>query len=108
MLKDGIGTQEQLDTTRTAHEVAKSKIAALAKQIEAQKAAVQLARAAAEQTIIRRSQVLSTRQQQAAAAAQRAKADVRLTYTEMHAPIGGVVDVRAARRPAGHHDRQPR
>jgi HlyD family secretion protein len=97
MLKDGIGTQEQLDTTRTAHEVAKSKIAALAKQIEAQKAAVQLARAAAEQTIIRRSQVLSTRQQQAAAAAQRAKADVRLAYTEMHAPIGGVVDVRAAR-----------
>ena len=97
MLKDGIGTQEQLDTTRTAHEVAKSKIAALAKQIEAQKAAVQLARAAAEQVTIRRSQVLSTRQQQAAAAAQRAKADVRLAYTEMHAPISGVVDVRAAR-----------
>ncbi len=97
MLKDGIGTQEQLDTARTAHEVAKSKIAALAKQIEAQKAAVQLARAAAEQVTIRRSQVLSTRQQQAAAVAQRAKADVRLAYTEMHAPIGGVVDVRAAR-----------
>jgi multidrug resistance efflux pump len=97
MLKDGIGTQEQLDTARTAHEVAKSKIAALAKQIEAQKAAVQLARAAAEQVTIRRSQVLSTRQQQAAAVAQRTKADVRLAYTEMHAPIGGVVDVRAAR-----------
>ena len=97
MLKDGIGTQEQLDTTRTNHEVAKSKIAALAKQIDAQKAAVQLARAAAEQVTIRRSQVLSTRQQQAAATAQRAKADVRLAYTEMHAPIDGVVDVRAAR-----------
>jgi multidrug resistance efflux pump len=97
MVKDGIGTQEQLDSARTAHEVAKSKIAALAKQIDAQKAAVQLARAAAEQVTVRRSQVASTRQQQAAATAQQAKAGVRLAYTEMHAPISGVVDVRAAR-----------
>jgi multidrug resistance efflux pump len=97
MLKDGITTQEQLDSARTAHEVAKSKIAALMKQIDAQKAAVQLARSAAEQVAIRRSQVVSTRQQEAAAAAQRAKAEVRLGYTELHAPIAGIVDVRAAR-----------
>ena len=97
MVKDGIGTQEQLDAARTAHEVAKSKIAALLKQIDAQKAAVQLARAAAEQVAIRRSQVISNRQQQAAAAAQRAKADVRLRYTELHSPVDGIVDVRAAR-----------
>jgi len=97
MLKDGIGTQEQLDAARTAHEVAKSKIAALLKQIDAQKAAVQLARSAAEQVAIRRSQVTSNRQQQAAAAAQRAKANVRLGYTELHAPVDGIVDVRAAR-----------
>jgi multidrug resistance efflux pump len=97
MFKDAIGTQEQLDSTRTAHEVAKAKIAALAKQIDAQKAAVQLARSAAEQVAIKRSQVASTRQQEAAAAAQRAKANVRLAYTEMHAPIDGIVDVRAAR-----------
>jgi HlyD family secretion protein len=32
-----------------------------------------------------------------AASAQSAKADVRLRYTEIHAPIEGVVDVRAAR-----------
>jgi HlyD family secretion protein len=97
MVKDGIGTQEQLDTARTGHEVAKSRIAALARQIDAQKAAVQLARSAAEQVTIRRSQLASTRQQQAAAAAQRAKADVRLAYTELHAPIAGIVDVRPVR-----------
>jgi HlyD family secretion protein len=34
---------------------------------------------------------------QAAASAQRAKADVRLRYTEIHAPIDGIVDVLAAR-----------
>ena len=45
---------------------------------------------------IRRSQVSGQPQQQAAATAQRAKADVRLAYTEIHAPIAGIVDVRAA------------
>jgi multidrug resistance efflux pump len=33
----------------------------------------------------------------AAANAQRTKADVRLRYTELHAPIDGIVDVRAVR-----------
>ena len=97
MFKAGIGTQEQLDQTRTAFEVAKSRLAALAKQIEAQRAAVALARAGAEQVAIRRTQVLANRQQQAAASAQRTKADVRLGYTELRAPINGIVDVRAAR-----------
>ena len=36
-------------------------------------------------------------QQRSAAAAQRSKADVRLGYTELRAPIDGIVDVRAAR-----------
>ena len=100
---------------RTAYDVAKSQLAALAKQIDAQRAAVALARANAEQVAIRRSQLQANQQQQAAATAQRAKADVRLAYTEMHAPIAGIVDVRAARvgrgghaRAAGRHADQPR
>ena len=96
MVKDAIGTQEQLDQARTAFEVAKSNIAALEKQIDAQKAAVALARSNAEQVAIRRNQLVANQQQQRAAAAQRAKADVRLAYTEIHAPIDGIVDVRAA------------
>jgi multidrug resistance efflux pump len=94
----GIGTMEQLDQARTAFEVAKSRLAALAKQIEAQRAAVALARAGAEQVAIRRTQLQGNRQQQAAAAAQRTKADVRLRYTELRAPIAGIVDVRAVRQ----------
>jgi HlyD family secretion protein len=97
MAKEGIGTTEQLDNARTALEVARSRIAALARQIDAQRSAVALARASAEQTAIRRSQVHTSQQQQAAAAAQRARADVRLAYTEIHAPIDGIVDVRPAR-----------
>jgi len=96
MLKDGIGTAEQLDQASTTHEVAKSRVAALAKQIDAQKAAVALARSSAEEIAIKRSQLTGQRQQEAAAGAQRAKADVRLAYTEIHSPIDGIVDVRAA------------
>ena len=96
MMKDGVGTQEQLDRARTANDVARSQLAALAKQVDAQKAAVALAESSAEQVSVRRSQVHANQQQQAAAAAQRAKADVRLAYTELHAPIAGIVDVRVA------------
>jgi HlyD family secretion protein len=97
MHTDGLGTAEQLDQARTAHEVAKSRVAALIKQMDAQRAAVGLARSAAEQVAVRQNQVAATRQQHAAADAQRVKADVRLAYAEIHAPITGLVDVRAAR-----------
>ena len=97
MVKEGIGTVADMDKARTTLEVAKSRIAALDKQIDAERAAVSLAKANAGQIAVRRNQLIAQRQQQAAAVAQRAKADVRLAYTEVHAPIGGIVDVRAAR-----------
>ena len=65
--------------------------------MDAQRSAVALARANAEQTAVRRSQLQASESQQKAVNAQRAKADVRLTYTEIHAPIDAVVDVRAVR-----------
>ena len=97
MMNDGLGTAEQFDQARTTYEVAKSRVAALIKQMDAQRATVELARSNAEQVAVKQSQVAATRQQHAAADAQRAKADVRLAYAEIHAPISGFVDVRAAR-----------
>src|SRR6185436_18352252 len=76
---------------------AQAKLEALKKQVEAQRATVALARSNAEQVTVRRSQVQTNEHMQAAAAAQQAKADVRLRYTEIHAPIDGIVDVRAVR-----------
>ena len=46
---------------------------------------------------MRRSAVQANEHLQAAAAAQEAKANVRLAYAEIKAPIDGIVDVRAAR-----------
>jgi HlyD family secretion protein len=58
---------------------------------------VALTRTNAEQVAVRRSQVQAMQHSQAAAAAQSSKADVRLAYTEIRAPIDGQVDVRAVR-----------
>ena len=97
MSSQGIAPVEQFDQARTAYDAAKARVASLKKQVEAQRSTVALARTNAEQIAIRRSQLQANEHQQAAAQAQQARADVRLTYTELHAPIDGVVDVRAAR-----------
>src|SRR4029078_4221750 len=97
MLKQGVVSAQELDSARTAYQVAQSKIDSLAKQIHAQRAAVELARSNADQVSVRRSQLRATQKQQPAAKARREQAGVRLGYTELRAPIDGIVDVRAAR-----------
>ena len=95
--KQGVVSPQELDQARTASVAGQAKLDGLKKQVEAQRAAVALARSNAEQVQLRRSQVQTSEHMQAAASAQRAKADVRLRYTEIHAPMAGVVDVRAVR-----------
>ena len=95
--KQGVVSPQELDQARTGSAAAQAKLDGLKKQVEAQRAAVALARSNAEQVQLRRSQVQTSEHMQAAASAQRAKADVRLRYTEIHAPMAGIVDVRAVR-----------
>jgi HlyD family secretion protein len=97
LARGGASAEQDRDHARTAHEVASARVASLDRQVEAQKAALALAIANGEQVAIRRSALRSSEQQRAAAEAQQAKAVVRLAYTDVRAPISGVVDVRAAR-----------
>jgi HlyD family secretion protein len=97
LARDNVVPAQQLDQARTSWEAARARVDALHKQVEAQRAAVALARANAQQIAMRRSELQENEHQQAAADANRAKAGVRLAYTEIHAPIAGIVDVRAAR-----------
>ncbi len=92
----GIAPQ-QLDSARTAFTVSSARVDAATKQVEAQQAAVALAQAAHDQVAMKQSALEAARRQQQAAAAQTEKADVRLGYTEIRAPMAGLVDVRAAR-----------
>jgi HlyD family secretion protein len=95
--KQGVVSPQELDAARTSLTAFQAKLDALRKQVEAQRATVALARSSAEQTSVRRSQVQTSEHMKQAASAQSTKADVRLRYTEIHAPIAGIVDVRAAR-----------
>jgi len=92
-----VASPQELDQARTTFNSAQAKVDSLNRQVDAQRAAVALARSNAEQIAVRRSQVQNAEHMQQAAAAQQAKADVRLRYTEVKAPIDGLVDVRAAR-----------
>jgi HlyD family secretion protein len=98
LYKQQIQSAQVYDHARTAYEAAQARMKALAKQGDAQRAAVALARAAEEQIEVRRSQLLAGRRLLAAARAQADKAQVRLDYTEIRAPIDGLVAASAARR----------
>jgi multidrug resistance efflux pump len=91
-------SDQSLDQARAAFEAQKAHVESLQKQVEAQRAAVALARSNEDQITVRRNQVLAMQRQLAAAGAQMSKAQVRLDYTEIHAPIAGVIAVLAARQ----------
>jgi HlyD family secretion protein len=95
--KEGVAAPQELDRARTAFDAAKARVDALRKQADAHRASIALARSSAEQVAKRRSEVKGSQYLRAAATAQQAKADVRLGYTELKAPIAGIIDVRAAR-----------
>jgi HlyD family secretion protein len=92
-----IASTQELDQARTTYAASQAKVDALNRQVDAQRAAVALARSNAEQVSVKRSQLRASEHMEAAAEAQKTKSDVRLRYTEIYAPIDGIVDVRAVR-----------
>ena len=97
LVKEQLISVEQFDQARTTYEGAGAKVDSLKRQADAQRAAAALARSTAEQIAMKRHQLEANQRQEAAATAQRTKAEVRLRYTEIRAPINGIVDVRAVR-----------
>jgi HlyD family secretion protein len=97
LMKGGGLSEQEGERAQNDLAVAAAREESNAKQVEAQRAALDLARSAAEQVQARRSALGVAERQHAAAQAQTKKAEARLAYTELHAPIAGIVDVRAAR-----------
>jgi multidrug resistance efflux pump len=97
LLPEGVVSVEEFDQVRTTYGAAQARVESSERQVEAARAALALARANAEQTAMRQESLGASREQQAAAVAQRAKADVRLGYTDIHAPLDANVDVLAVR-----------
>jgi len=94
----GIESQQVYDQARTAYTAARAHVDALRKQQQASDAAVALAKDNADQVAVQRAALEANVQHLAAMGAQKDKAQVHLDFTELHAPIDGVVDFRAARR----------
>ncbi|MEQ1910905.1 MAG: HlyD family efflux transporter periplasmic adaptor subunit [Vicinamibacterales bacterium] len=97
LAREGVASAQQLDTARTSYDAAVARLDSLKRQVDAHRAAIALAKTNAEQVAVKRGQVVTNQHLQEAAAAQQTKADVRLAYTEVRAPVDGIVDVRAAR-----------
>jgi multidrug resistance efflux pump len=96
LFQRGVESAQTHDQARTTFDAAKARADSLRKQVLAAEAAVALAHSNAGQVAARRAMLEATRHQWAAAGAQKEKAQVRLGYTEIRAPISGIVDVRAA------------
>lgn len=96
LYRQGVESGQAYDQARTVYAAAKAHVEALRKQVEAAQAALALAESTADQIAMRRAALEANRHQLAAASAQKEKAKVHLGYTELHAPLDGIVDVRAA------------
>lgn len=87
---------QSYDQARTTREAAQARVASLEKQVVAAQAAVGLARANLDQVAASQAALRMNIEQAAAAEAQKQRADVRLGYTQIHAPTNGIIDLRAA------------
>ena len=91
LFKQSIVSAQSLDQARATYAAQKAHVESLGKQVEVQHAAVALARSNEDQIVVRRNELLSMRRQLEAVRAQISKAQVRLDYTEIRAPVPGVV-----------------
>jgi HlyD family secretion protein len=96
LFERGVDSRQTYDQARTTFAADRARVDSLNKQVLAAEAAVALAKANSEQTAARRAALLASAALLDAAKAQGEKADVRLSHTEIRAPITGTVDIRAA------------
>ena len=94
--KNGSESIQAYDQARTAYDAQKARVLALEKAVISAQAAVALVNSNLEQVAARRSAVQVSEHQAQAMGAQAEKAKVQLDYTQIVAPIDGIVDVRAA------------
>jgi HlyD family secretion protein len=93
LYRQHVTAAQSLDQARSAYEAGKARVESLNKEVEVQKAAVALARSNAYQVTVRLNQLTAQERQWAAAKAQSEKAEVRLGYTRIQAPIEGTVAI---------------
>ena len=94
--KRGAESRQVFDQARTNYEAQKARLDTAQKQRDAAQAALTVAKASLQQLAVQRATIEMNRHQVAAAGAQKDKAAIQMGYTNIDAPIDGIVDQRAA------------
>ena len=94
--KRGAESQQVFDQARTNYEAQKARLDTAQKQRDAAQAALTVAKSSLQQLAVQRATIEMNKHQVAAAGAQKDKAAIQMGYTNIDAPIDGIVDQRAA------------
>jgi multidrug resistance efflux pump len=93
----GVASQQEKEDADATLRAQQDRVRSLQEQVRAAEAALKSAQARLHQAQAAASTVAATRAQQLQAQAQRLEAEARLNYTNVYAPVSGVVSVRVAR-----------
>ncbi len=98
LFEGGVASAQDRDRAEATLRAAQAKVKSLEDQVKAQEAEVAVARANRKQLDVQQSDLASTRAQLEQARASKVEAETRLGYTQVYAPLGGIVSVRVARQ----------
>jgi len=98
LFQEGIFSAQVRDRAQAEFKAARARVDSLADQAKASEAALAVAQANRQQVALRRSQLARIHAQLREARAQKAEAETRLSYTQVRAPLTGVVSVRVRRQ----------
>jgi HlyD family secretion protein len=98
LFESGVASAQDRDLADAAVRSSDAAVKSLEDQVRASEAQVAVARANRKQLDVQQSDLAATRAQLVQAHADKATADVHLSYMKIYAPLDGVVSVRAARQ----------
>ncbi len=98
LAQSGVASAQDRDRAETTLQAAQAKAKSLEDQVKAQQAELELARANRKQLAVQQSDLASTLALLQQARAAQAEAETRLGYTQIYAPLSGIVSVRVARQ----------
>jgi HlyD family secretion protein len=94
----GVIAEQERDTSEDNYKASQANVTALEDQVKASEAQLAVAQANRMQLQVQQADIVAARAQVAQSVAQKDQAQTQLGYTEIYAPIDGIVSVRAARQ----------
>ncbi len=98
LFESGVASAQERDRAEASLRGSQARVKSLEDQVKAQAAELAVARANRKQLDVQQSDLRSARAQLAQARASKEEAETRLGYTEIHAPLSGIISVRVARQ----------